>query len=173
MISCERHACRRSNELLLRDAVSDSWLLRQVLQNEPDAPWTLHAFSRLGGEGRPEQKAAAALAKLDAAIRSDEPSEAKLEHLLDVLQNEPDGPWTLNAFSRLGGSGSPAQKAALAKLDAAMKSAEPADKKLDALLEVRTRRHMPYSSTHMRVARPIRHSIEQVSTWVCACESTM
>ena len=54
------------------------------MQNEPNAPWTLHAFSRLGGDGRPEQRAAAALAELDTAIKSDEPSEEKLKHLLEV-----------------------------------------------------------------------------------------
>ena len=109
----------------------------QVLQNEPNAPWTLHAFSRLGGDGRPEQRAAAALAELDTAIKSDEPSEKKLEHLIDVLQSKDDGPWNLNAFSRLGGSGTPAQKAAVAKLDAAMKSHKPSEKKLQSLLKVR------------------------------------
>ena len=74
-----------------------------MLENEPNAPWTLQAFSQLSGDSRPEQRAAVALAELDTAIKSDEPSEKKLEHLLDVLQNEHDGPWNLNAFSRLGG----------------------------------------------------------------------
>ena len=128
----------------------------QVLQNEPNAPWTLHAFSRLGGDGRPEQRAAAALAELDTAIKSDEPSEKKLEHLLDVLQNEHDGPWNLNAFSRLGGSGSPAQKAARAKLDAAMKSDEPSEEKLKHLLEVRA--CLAHLSAWFACAHASRHS---------------
>ena len=108
-----------------------------MLENEPNAPWTLQAFSQLGGNRRPEQRAAVALAELDTAIKSDEPSEKKLEHLLDVLQSKDDGPWNLNAFSRLGGSGTPAQKAAVAKLDAAMKSDKPSEKKLQSLLKVR------------------------------------